>query len=40
MWTSAPKLPHLNGSTWTVNGEMNTIRETVEVRGNFTILNT
>ena len=40
MWTSAPKLSHLNGGRWTVNGEMNTIRETVEVRGNFTILNT
>jgi hypothetical protein len=40
MWTSAPKLSHLNGGIWTVNGEMNTIRETVAVRGNFTILNT
>jgi len=40
MWTSAPKLLHLNGGRWSVNGEMNTIRETVEVRGNFTILNT
>ena len=40
MWTSAPKLSHLNGGRWTINGEMNTIRETVAVRGNFTILNT
>ena len=33
MWTSAPKLSHLNGGRWTVNGEMNTIRETVAVQG-------
>jgi|SRR5919106_2048640 hypothetical protein len=39
MWTSAPRLSHLNGGKWTVNGELNTIKETVEVRGNFTILN-
>jgi hypothetical protein len=40
MWTSAPKLFHLNGGKWTVNGEVNTIKETVKVRGNFTISNT
>lgn len=40
MWTSAPRLSHINGGRWTVNGEVNTIKETVEVRGNFTILNT
>jgi hypothetical protein len=37
MWTSAPRLLHLNGGKWTVNGEANTIKETVEVRGGFTI---
>lgn len=40
MWTSAPRLSHLNGGRWTHNGEVNTINETVEVRGNFTNLNT
>jgi hypothetical protein len=35
MWTSAPRLSHLNGSRWKVEGEVNTIKETVEVRGNF-----
>jgi hypothetical protein len=40
MWTSAPKLSHLNGGRWTVNGEVNTIKETVEVRGNFIISST
>jgi hypothetical protein len=40
MWTSAPKLSYLNGGRWTVNGEVNTIKETVEVRGNFTISST
>jgi uncharacterized protein with beta-barrel porin domain len=39
MWTSAPRLLHLNGSKWTVNGEVNTIKETVEVRGSFNISN-
>lgn len=38
MWTSAPKLSQLNGGKWTVSGEVNTIKETAEVRGNFTIL--
>jgi hypothetical protein len=36
MWTSAPRLLHLNGGRWTVEGEVNTIKETVVVRGNFT----
>jgi hypothetical protein len=35
MWTSAPRLSHLNGDKWTANGEVNTVKETVEVRGNF-----
>jgi hypothetical protein len=35
MWTSAPRLLHLNGGRWTVEGEMDTIKETVVVRGNF-----
>jgi hypothetical protein len=39
MWTSAPKLSHLNGGRWTVNGEVNIIKETVEVRGRFNISN-
>jgi uncharacterized protein with beta-barrel porin domain len=39
MWTSAPRLLHLNGGKWTVNGEVNTIKETVEVRGRFNISN-
>lgn len=39
MWTSASRLSQLNGGRWAVNGEANTIKETVEVRGNFTILN-
>ncbi|MGH9979367.1 MAG: hypothetical protein ACRD8Z_26560 [Nitrososphaeraceae archaeon] len=37
MWTSAPRLSHLNGGRWSVEGEVNTIKETVEVKGNFTI---
>ncbi len=40
MWTSAPRLSHLNGGRWNVEGEVNTIKETVEVRGNFDIANT
>jgi hypothetical protein len=35
MWTSTPRLSHLNGGRWKVEGEVNTIKETVEVRGNF-----
>ena len=38
MWTSASRLSHLNGGKWTANGGVNTVKETVEVRGNFTIL--
>jgi hypothetical protein len=40
MWTSSPRLSHLNGGRWKVEGEVNTIKETVEARGNFTISNT
>ena len=40
MWTSSPRLSHLNGGRWKVEGEVNSIKETVEVRGNFTISNT
>jgi hypothetical protein len=40
MWTSAPKLSHLNGGRWKVEGEVNTIKETVDVRGNFETANT
>jgi hypothetical protein len=36
MWTSSPRLSDLNGGRWSVEGEMNTIKETVEVKGNFT----
>ena len=39
MWTSASRLSHLNGGRWTVSGEVNTIKETVEVRGNFNFSN-
>ncbi|MDQ5842925.1 MAG: hypothetical protein M3286_05505 [Thermoproteota archaeon] len=35
MWTSAPGLSHLNGGRWRVEGQVNTIRETVDIRGNF-----
>jgi len=38
LWTSAPRLSHLNSGKWTVSGKINTIKETVEVRGNFTTL--
>jgi hypothetical protein len=37
MLTAAPRLLHLNGCKWTVSGEANTLKETVEVRGNFTL---
>lgn len=37
MWTSAPRLSHLNGGRWSVEGEVNTTKETVGVKGNFTI---
>ena len=39
MWTSAPRLSHLNGGRWRVEGEVNTIRETVDIRGNFETTN-
>ena len=39
MWTLAPRLAHLNGGRWTVEGEANTAKETIEVRGNFNISN-
>jgi hypothetical protein len=39
MWTSAPRLSNLNGGRWKIEGEVNTIKETVEVRGNFEIAN-
>jgi hypothetical protein len=35
MWTSTPRLSNLNGGRWKVEGEVNMIKETVEVRGNF-----
>jgi hypothetical protein len=37
MWTSSPRLSELNGGRWKVEGEVNTIKETVEVRGDFDI---
>lgn len=37
MWTSSTRLSHLNGGRWKVEGEVNTIKETVEVRGDFDI---
>ena len=39
MWTSAPRLSNLNGGRWKIEGEVNTIKETVEVRGSFEIAN-
>lgn len=35
MWTASSRLKKLNGARWKVEGEFNTIKETVEVRGNF-----
>lgn len=35
MWTSSQRLQNLNGARWMVEGEFNTIKETVVVRGNF-----
>jgi len=37
MWTSSPRLSDLNGGRWKVEGEVNTIKETVELRGDFDI---
>ncbi|MDQ4101476.1 MAG: hypothetical protein M3115_04740 [Thermoproteota archaeon] len=39
MWTSAPRLSHLNGGRWRVEGELDTIKETVEVKGSFETVN-
>jgi hypothetical protein len=39
MWTSAPRLSHLNGGRWKVEGQVNTIKENVDVRGNFETAN-
>jgi hypothetical protein len=39
MWTSAHRLSHPNGDRWKVEGEVNTIKETVKVRGNFIVSN-
>ena len=36
-WTSAPRLSHLNGGKWKIEGKVNTIKETVEMRGNFEV---
>jgi hypothetical protein len=36
MWTSSSRLLHLNSGKWAVSGEVNAIKETVEVRGSFT----
>jgi len=35
MWTSSPRISHLNGGRWKVEGELNTVKETVELRGYF-----
>lgn len=40
MWTSAPRLSHLNGGRWKVEGQVNIIKETVDIRGNFETANT
>ena len=40
MLTSAPRLSYLNGGRWEVEGEVNTIKETVAMRDNFNISNT
>ena len=37
MWTSSPRLSHLHGGRWKVEGEVSTVKETVEVRGDFEI---
>jgi hypothetical protein len=39
MWTSAPRLSNLNSDRWKVEGEVNTVKETVEARGDFTVSN-
>lgn len=35
MWTSSQRLQNLNGARWVVEGEFNTIKETIIVRCNF-----
>jgi hypothetical protein len=37
MWTTASRLSHLNDRRWRVEGEVNTIKEIVEVRGYFEV---
>ena len=39
MWTSAPRLSYLNGGRWKVEGEVDAIKETVEVKGSFETVN-
>jgi len=39
MWTSASRLSYLNGGRWKVEGQVDTIKETVEVRSNFDAVN-
>ena len=39
MWTSTPRLSYLNSGRWKVEGEVDTIRETVEVKGSFETVN-
>jgi hypothetical protein len=35
MWTSAPRLSNLNGGRWKVEGEVNIVKETGDIRGYF-----
>jgi hypothetical protein len=37
MWTNASRLSHLNDHRWRVEGEVNTIKEIVEVHGYFEV---
>ena len=37
MWTNASRLSPLNDHRWKVEGEVNTIKEIVEVRGYFEV---
>jgi len=39
VWTSSSRLSYLNGGRWKVEGEVDTIKETVEIRGNFDAVN-
>ena len=36
MWMPASRLSHINGGGWIAEGEVNTIKETIMIRGNFT----